>query len=100
MRLNCARFQTTPDEFWDDLLHHLKYSLVIFKQEPAVERTLEFVARFVTSTIAPPGDKAANGCHGDDEDAQELPPILLKLFDYLLKVCICTNVRGNFYKTK
>ena len=92
LRLNCVLFQATPDAFWEDFLHHLKYSLVIFKQEPAVERTLEFVARFVTSTIAPPGDKAANGCHSDEEDAQELPPILIKLFDYLLKVSTCSKV--------
>lgn len=79
--------KVTLDEFWDQFLHHLKYSLVIFKQEPAVERTLEFVARFVTSLIVPPGGKEGgkDGCHSDEEEEQELPPILLKLFSFLLE---------------
>ncbi|KAI0235791.1 Condensin complex subunit 3 [Lamellibrachia satsuma] len=77
----------TLEDFWEQFLHHLKYSLVIFKQEPAVERTLEFIARFVTSMIVPPVSKDGkqDGCHSDDEEEQELPAILLKLFSFLLK---------------
>lgn len=81
----------TLEDFWEQFLHHLKYSLVIFKQEPAVERTLEFIARFVTSMIVPPVSKDGkqDGCHSDDEEEQELPAILLKLFSFLLKVDTC-----------
>ena len=93
--------QVTLNEFWDPFLHHLKYSLIIFKQEPAVDRTLEFVARFVTSFMARPGGKELkkDGCHSDEEEAQELPLILLKLFSFLLEVFTCTtwqfNIKGK-----
>jgi len=43
--------------------------------------------------MARPGGKelTKDGCHSDEEEAQELPPILLKLFSFLLEVFTCTT---------
>ena len=51
-------FQLSLDAFWEEFLQHLKFSLIVYKREPAVERTIEFVSRFATS-VAEKDDKVS-----------------------------------------
>ena len=48
------------DDFWEEFLQRLKFSLIVivYKREPAVERTIEFVSRFATS-VAEKDDKVS-----------------------------------------
>ena len=43
-----AESNETPDEFVKDFLHNLKYCLIVFQKEPAVERMMDFVATYAT----------------------------------------------------
>lgn len=36
-------------DFHQEFVHYLKYAMVVYKREPAVERIIEFAAKFVTS---------------------------------------------------
>lgn len=48
------------DDFWEDFLHKLRFSLVVYKKEPAVERTIDFVSKFATAV--PPTEEEKVGC--------------------------------------
>lgn len=39
---------STQDEFRESFLWHLKHAMVVFNREPAVERVIEFVAKYAT----------------------------------------------------
>ncbi|KAK6178461.1 hypothetical protein SNE40_013249 [Patella caerulea] len=41
------------DVFWKEFLHLLKFSMVVYKREVAVERTIEFVCKFISSPDVP-----------------------------------------------
>ena len=43
-----AECSTTPEEFLKDFLHNLKYCMIVFQKEPAVERMINFVASYAT----------------------------------------------------
>ncbi|XP_041369483.1 condensin complex subunit 3-like isoform X2 [Gigantopelta aegis] len=68
------------DDFWKSFLHHLKYSMIVFNREPAVERTLDFVAKFVTSppTAAPSTNKEDDALTGEQS-------LLQTMFNFLLE---------------
>lgn len=38
--------KSSPDEFLESFLLHLKNAMVVFNREPAVERVIEFVAKY------------------------------------------------------
>lgn len=40
--------KSSQDEFQENFLWHLKYAMVVFNREPAVERIIEFVAKYAT----------------------------------------------------
>lgn len=61
--------------FQDQFVHYLKYALVVYKREPAVERVIDFAAKFVTSFH-----------QTDQEEEEEDGGILNYLFTFLLKV--------------
>lgn len=67
------------EAFWKDFEPLIKFPMVVYNREPAVERTIDFIAKFVTSLSkpAPDGENQAS----DDESN----PLLLKLFDFLLQ---------------
>ncbi|XP_019644482.1 PREDICTED: condensin complex subunit 3-like [Branchiostoma belcheri] len=70
-----------PDQFRAEFIHYLKHSLVVFRREPAVERTLEFVAKFA-------GSFATDGGSGSDEEKENTGgnrKFHMDLFDFLLK---------------
>ncbi|KAL4843378.1 hypothetical protein H8958_011390 [Nasalis larvatus] len=71
-------YRTMDDKtvFHEEFIHYLKYVMVVYKREPAVERVVEFAAKFVTSF------------HQSDmeDDAEEEDGGLLNyLFTFLLK---------------
>lgn len=40
--------KSSQDEFQKSFLWHLKHAMVVFNREPAVERVIEFVAKYTT----------------------------------------------------
>lgn len=74
------------DGFFDQFIHHLKYSMIVFKREPAVERSLEFAAQFATSLTKQ--DPTPNENEETPLDSEEENLFLNKLFDFLLKVMV------------
>ncbi|XP_071089919.1 condensin complex subunit 3-like isoform X1 [Haliotis cracherodii] len=84
------------DAFWTEFVHYLKYSMIVFKREAAVERTIDFVAKFVASTAKQQQqdqqqqDQQQDGT-GDkgNEDAAETKDesnkFLLTILDFLLQ---------------
>ncbi len=86
-------YDSTPlDDFWEEFLRHVKRSFVVFKREPAVERTLEFVAKFATSLhhqSRPAGgnqeEASQNSADNSDDENSEMHPFLQRFFTFLLK---------------
>ncbi|XP_059779266.1 condensin complex subunit 3 isoform X2 [Balaenoptera ricei] len=62
--------------FYEDFVHYLKYAMVVYKREPAVERIIEFAAKFVTSF---------HQSDMEDDEEEEDGGILNYLFTFLLK---------------
>lgn len=40
--------KSSEDEFQESFLWHLKHAMVVFNREPAVERVIEFAAKYAT----------------------------------------------------
>lgn len=40
--------KSSSDEFLESFLEHLKHAMLVFNREPAVERVIEFVAKYAT----------------------------------------------------
>lgn len=75
------------DEFWPVFVEHLKYSMIVFKREVAVERTLEFVAKFATALASSSTEEKTEGKEGaEDVEEEDMPELLLKLMDFFLQV--------------
>ncbi|KAJ1214296.1 hypothetical protein NDU88_001919 [Pleurodeles waltl] len=66
--------------FHEEFVHFLKYPMVIYKREPAVERVIDFVARFVTSFHQPENEDG----NAEEEEEDENSPVNY-LFNFLLK---------------
>ncbi|XP_004847286.1 condensin complex subunit 3 isoform X1 [Heterocephalus glaber] len=62
--------------FYEEFVHCLKYAIVVYKREPAVERVIEFAAKFVTSF---------HQSDVEDNEEEEDCGILNYLFTFLLK---------------
>ncbi|KAM4674939.1 condensin complex subunit 3 [Amazona ochrocephala] len=66
------------EDFHEKFIHFLKYAMIIYRREPAVEQVIDFVARFVTSF-----------CQMEKEDgseAEEEDNLLLNyVFNFLLE---------------
>ena len=77
--------QTEFPTFWSEFQHYLKYAMIIFKREPAVERLIDFVSKFVpalSNKIEEEGDDGNESDHDDVSDNK----LLQELFDFLLQV--------------
>ncbi|XP_029804130.1 condensin complex subunit 3 [Suricata suricatta] len=61
--------------FHEEFVHYLKYAMVVYKREPAVERVIDFAAKFVTSF---------HQSNPEDEEEED-GGILNYLFTFLLK---------------
>lgn len=73
----CSAFalQMDPEAFWLEFVRLLKYPMIVYAREPVVERTMEFVAKFVCSV--------SNASEEDSDDNS----LLNKLVTFLLQVC-------------
>ncbi|XP_058578989.1 condensin complex subunit 3 isoform X3 [Neofelis nebulosa] len=74
-----SRTYCTMDDktiFHEEFVHYLKYAMVVYKREPAVERVIEFAAKFVTSF---------HQSDTEDDEEEEDHGILNYLFTFLLK---------------
>ncbi|XP_071792780.1 condensin complex subunit 3-like [Asterias amurensis] len=69
--------------FHQEFLSYFKHALIIFKREPAVERTLDFVAKFAVSFA----NTEDSGEEAEVEESAETPDnnFLLFLFAFLFK---------------
>ncbi|KAG8510326.1 Condensin complex subunit 3, partial [Galemys pyrenaicus] len=77
--VSLSRTYGTMDDktiFHEEFIHYLKYALVVYKREPAVERVIEFAAKFVTSF---------HQSDMEDDEEEEDGGILSYLFTFLLK---------------
>ncbi|XP_033016063.1 condensin complex subunit 3 isoform X1 [Lacerta agilis] len=64
--------------FHEEFVHYLKFALIVYKREPAVEQVINFVAKFVVSFYEPEKD--------DTEEEEQVENSLLKyLFKFLLE---------------
>lgn len=77
------------EKFYEEFIRLVKYFLIVFKREPAVERAIDFISKFSTSL-----QTSASGEEKDSEKSnssaaeQDMHPFLLKLFRFLLQVFV------------
>ena len=69
------------DAFWAEFEQLIKFPMVVYNREPAVERTIDFIAKFVTSLSSKPAPDAEQ-----QEPESDGNPLLQRLFDFLLQV--------------
>ncbi|XP_007955554.2 condensin complex subunit 3 [Orycteropus afer afer] len=74
----CILHMDDKTVFHEEFIHYLKYAMVVYKREPAVERVMEFAAKFVTSFHQ-------SEVEDDDSDDEDDGGILTDLFTFLLK---------------
>lgn len=85
-------FQSDFEYFLSEFTSLLKKSLIYGDKQPAVERTLNFVAKFATSKKSETEEngKEEKAKDGDEEEGEEEPeeadPFLVKLIQFLLNV--------------
>ncbi|XP_052249367.1 condensin complex subunit 3-like isoform X1 [Dreissena polymorpha] len=84
--------------FWSEFSHCLKHALIIFKREPAVERVIDFVAKFAPSLSKRGSDKDVDGEGADDdqEDSVADNKLLQEMFDFLLSCHRATDRAVRF----
>jgi len=91
--------QVENEIFFNEFIYHVKHFLIVFKREPAVERGMEFVAKFCTSlqNMSMQSADDQNSEAADTSVHDDMHPFLLQLFKFLLKVkfqwiLFCQNV--------
>ena len=76
--------------FHDEFVHYLKYAMIVYKREPAVENVIEFAAKFASSFQSPSkSDKEGEKEKEEEEGAEEEEddhPFLTFIFNFLLEV--------------
>ncbi|XP_078116575.1 condensin complex subunit 3 [Sander vitreus] len=80
-----SRYNKLEDKtlFHEEFVHYLKYAMIVYKREPAVENVIEFVVRFATSFQSPP--KTEEEEEEEEEDAEDDHPFLSFIFNFLLE---------------
>lgn len=73
----------TFDEFWPEFLRMMRYSMIVFEREPAVERTIDFITKFITSVTNEEGQQADPNATTEEVSQNQL---LLEVFDFILEV--------------
>ena len=76
------------ESFFSEFIYHVKHFLIVFKREPAVERGMEFIAKFSTSlqTMSTQSADDQTTKEADTSVNDDMHPFLLQLFKFLLKV--------------
>lgn len=79
--------------FHEEFIHYLKYAMIVYRREPAVENVIEFAARFATCfQPAPKAEEEGAEQQQEDveddeeEDEEEEHPFLNFIFNFLLEV--------------
>ncbi|NXN28087.1 CND3 protein, partial [Nycticryphes semicollaris] len=67
------------EDFHEKFIHFLKYAMIIYRREPAVEQLIDFVAKFVTSFYQMDNEDGSK--EGEDEDNL----LLNYVFNFLLE---------------
>lgn len=67
------------EDFHEKFVHFLKYVMIIYKREPAVEQLVDFVAKFVTSFYQTEKEEGS-------EEGEEDNLLLNYVFNFLLEV--------------
>ncbi|XP_077333854.1 condensin complex subunit 3 [Lithobates pipiens] len=73
--------------FLEEFVHYLKYPLIVYRREPAVERVMDFVAKFVTSFH--------NSNDEEDKMDEENSPVNY-LFNFLLQSHVANSMAVRF----
>uniref|UniRef100_A0A669BSU1 Non-SMC condensin I complex, subunit G n=1 Tax=Oreochromis niloticus TaxID=8128 RepID=A0A669BSU1_ORENI len=75
-----SRYNKLEDKslFHEEFAHYLKYAMIVYKREPAVENVIEFVARFATKEEEEEEEE-------DDDDAEDDHPFQSFIFNFLLE---------------
>ncbi|XP_064916684.1 condensin complex subunit 3 [Columba livia] len=66
-------------DFHEKFIHFLKYAMIIYRREPAVEQVINFVAKFVTSFYE------MEKMDGSEEEEEEEDLLLNYVFNFLLE---------------
>lgn len=69
--------------FHEEFVHYLKYAMIVYKREPAVENVIEFVAKFAASFQTAPKTEEEEEEEDDEDDDH---PFLSFIFNFLLEV--------------
>uniref|UniRef100_A0A8C5CQ78 Non-SMC condensin I complex, subunit G n=1 Tax=Gadus morhua TaxID=8049 RepID=A0A8C5CQ78_GADMO len=86
------RYNTLEDKtlFHEKFIHYLKYAMIVYKREPAVENVIEFVAKFASSfQSSSKNDKEGEQQQEEEEEDEEEEddhPFLTFIFNFLLEV--------------
>lgn len=85
--------QVPFDEFWAQFVRLIKHACVVYARDPAVEKTIEFIAKAVIDVISEQSGKLKSSkkakkaiADEEDEDDDDMHPLLSKLFEFLLDV--------------
>nr|XP_020457770.1 condensin complex subunit 3 isoform X1 [Monopterus albus] len=81
-----SRYNSLEDKtlFHEEFVHYLKYAMIVYKREPAVEHVIEFVARFATCFQSPPKTEEEEE-QEEEEGAEDDHPFLCYIFNFLLE---------------
>ncbi|XP_037830530.1 condensin complex subunit 3 isoform X2 [Kryptolebias marmoratus] len=75
--------------FHDEFVHYLKYAMIVYKRELAVENVIEFVARFTATFQTPPKaeeeEEEEEEQEEDEEEEEDDHPFLSFIFNFLLE---------------
>ncbi|TKS68157.1 Condensin complex subunit 3 [Collichthys lucidus] len=88
-----SRYSKLEDKtlFHEEFVHYLKYAMIVYKREPAVENVIEFVARFATSFQSPPKTEEEQQQENEEDEEEEEEededdhPFLSFIFNFLLE---------------
>ncbi|XP_076026348.1 condensin complex subunit 3 isoform X2 [Genypterus blacodes] len=87
-----SRYNKLEDKtvFHEEFVHYLKYAMIVYTREPAVEHVMEFVAKFAASFQTPPKTEEEQQQEEENEEEEEEEevddhPFLSFIFNFLLE---------------
>ncbi|TWW59342.1 Condensin complex subunit 3 [Takifugu flavidus] len=84
-----SRYNKLEDktQFHEEFVHYLKYAMIVYRREPAVENVMEFVARFSTCfQSAPKAEEEEQQEDVEEEEEEDDHPFLSFIFNFLLEL--------------
>ncbi|XP_061563634.1 condensin complex subunit 3 [Cololabis saira] len=98
-----SRYNKLDDKtlFHEEFVFYLKYAMIVYKREPAVENVIEFVAKFATSFQSPPkteeeGQEQQEEEGDEEEEEADDHPFLSFIFNFLLESHIANSHAVRF----